>query len=292
MKPPNISSLQRLVACVAALFFVILPGGTAGPEDLPGEDRLPAYLHSAPYDDLILQLRSMSAEEKADVLNTIKMNVSGNWTNARPDVLLYLGDSEQRKQMISQFRQKRWFYPELVKLGEPWVIEALAPEMFREETLTNLVQGDVFNYPLSYGVAGLIVANLQNATIYSDDVLQWAKRTSPHALPQLRATMRDWWRDNERFFKEKNYQAVRPGRNVPREESKGAATPVQPEPLASPPRAGETPLLPAPSRAAPPVAVAPNVESSSPSTALLITAATAAVALFVGVLFFWKRGSS
>jgi hypothetical protein len=75
--------------------------------------------------------------------------------------------------------------------------------------------------------------NLRHATIFRDDVLQWAKRTNVYALPELRGIVRDWWRENERFFKEKNYKAVKPGRDLPKTaslngvpEEGGAATPA------------------------------------------------------------------
>ncbi len=102
--------------------------------------------------------------------------------------------------------------------------------MFRDEELTNLIDGDILNYPISYGVAGLIIENLKHSTIYSDDVLQWAKRTSPHAFPELRAVMRDWWQENKQFLKKKNYQAVRPGREVPKVGTADAVTPVPANP--------------------------------------------------------------
>jgi hypothetical protein len=280
--------MHTFFVCVTAILPLTSLAQLVDGGKLSAGDQLAVYLHNAPYDDMLAKLRTMGAADKAMALAAIKKNESGIWETGHPDILLYLGDGEQRKKAIAEFRRQRFFDAVLVKLGEPWVVEELAPEMFREEEFTNLVQGDILNYPLSYGVAGLIIANLQNATIYSDEVLQWAKRTSPHALPQLRAAMRDWWRENERFFKEKNYRAVRPGHDVPLEETKFAATPVQAAPLASLQGADETPLLPAPTRVSRPAASAPTLEPPPPG-GLLWAVAAAAVALLAGLVFFWKR---
>lgn len=185
------------------------------------------------FDDIIAQIRSMSPDERANVVRAVRENKSGQLREAGPgsdigsDVLAMLGllgDPEERKKSIARFRGIPFNYPELVRLGEPWVIQEVAQDMFREEEWMTVPDGDIGDPPLSYGAASLIMENLQHSTIYREEVLQWAKRTNADALPELRGVMRDWWRENERFFKEKNYQAVKPGRTL------ALPSPVSPEP--------------------------------------------------------------
>ena len=282
MKPKNFNRLIRNTTGLIFTLVALTRTGAVELKDLSSDDQLVAYLHNASVEDMVTQVRSMTVEDKKRVLETIKNNQSGLWENPHPLVTLFLGDPETRKKAINDFREQRFFTPELVKLGEPWVIEELAFELYREEPFANYIEGDIMNYPLSYGVAGLIIANLQNATIYSDDVLQWAKRTSPHALPQLRAAMRDWWRENAQSFKEHNYKSVKRGREVPLVEKKAAEPPAAAGPVVPEPRRPSSAPLPST-----PAAVA--VESPTPSAAFLWTGAGVAIALLVGLIVFWKR---
>ena len=107
-----------------------------------------------------------------------------------------MGDPIERKRQLAAFRSLPYDYSNLARLGEPWVIEEVAPDLFREEEIPP-ARGDLPELPLSYGAATLIVANLQQASIYSEEVLQWAKQTNPYHQPAIRGVMRDWWRENE-----------------------------------------------------------------------------------------------
>ena len=278
-------------AISASLLLFLLLSAAQDADNVSAEDQLVIYLHNASHDDLIDQVRSMGADTKARALETIRENKSGLWTNANPHVLFYLGDIKERKKEIERFREIRWFSPELVELGEPWVIEELAPELYREEPFANFIEGDILNYPLSYGVAGLVIANLQNATIYPDSVLQWAKRTSPHALPQLRTAMRDWWRENAQFFKERNYKAVKPGREVALVENKPAAHPAgvkraAPESRSLPPYANG---VPSPNVSAAPTEEATHEFTSTSSEWTFAAIAAGCLVLLGALIFFWKR---
>lgn len=92
------------------------------------EDRLMNYLIGCPVDSMLTQIRSMDTSERLRVVNAVKENRSGRWNDPGLDVLgvlMLLGDQEERRKAIQDFRQKksnRW----LAMIGEPWVIEAVA----------------------------------------------------------------------------------------------------------------------------------------------------------------------
>ncbi len=241
-------------------------------------------------DDMLSRIRSMSQDKRASLIRTIRREYPGDVNDVEfadidiPRVLTYLGETDQRKKAIERFRRIRFYYSELVDLGEPWVIEELAQELFRNEEFANFLDGDIINYPLSYAVSGLIIANLQHATIYSDDVLEWAKRTSPYALPELRAAIRDWWRENERFFKEKNYKSVRPGREVTNFATSPPAAPSLPGPRADGAVSPDNTPLAA-------TEVRHGVEPSHPSMISLGIGVIGIAGLIGGLLFFLKSRS-
>ena len=234
------------------------------------------------FDDIISQIRSMSSEERADVVRAVRDNRSGQWGDIRGDVLAMLGllgDLEERKKAMADFRRQRFYNPELVRLGEPWVIEEIAPDMFLEEEILTVPRSVRSDPPISYGAAGLMIANLQNATIYRDEVLQWAKGISPYNQPAIRGVMRDWWRENEHFFKKKNYQAVKPGRPLELPQ------PVHPDPQPNSPSVQSGTPQP-PLAQSSPAASSPSLQLS-PTYRWKLMAVIAALLAFLGTGLWW-----
>lgn len=239
-------------------------------------------------DELISRIRALTPTEKANLIAAVRENRSGRWGGDFDSIYLYilflLGDPIERKREVTKFRDSPWRDGTLAKLGEPWVIEEVAPDMFREEVIP--LFGEIPNLPLSYGAAALIIANLQRATIYPEEVLQWAKKTSPYDQPAILGVMRDWWRENEQFFNEKKYHLVKPGRTRP------PLHPPNPEPPTNNASVQvdtsgpslTTSSLPAPSTPVPPLAEgsAPVVERKSPVWPWVVgIAALIAIAFFV-----------
>ncbi len=219
--------IMRSAIIIPFFLFAAATASLAQTEATSKEDALMLSLSTASFDEMLSTIRALSPAEKANLIGAVRENRSGIWGKEIDptylNILLYLGDPIERKRAVAEFRLIRRNNPELVKLGEPWVIEELASELFLKEEITEQ-EGDIPNPPISYAVASLIIANLQHATIYRGEVLKWAKQTNPYDQPALRSVMRDWWRENERFFKEKNYQAVKPGRPL------ALPAPVQSEP--------------------------------------------------------------
>lgn len=254
-------------------------------DDWSNEDRLINYLMGAGSDDRTSYIRSINPAERKALIRYVRENRSGRWKE--PDgvalhILLLLGDAEEQRKAVEEFYVARSGVPGLYELGEPWAIEAVAAELFREEKFTT-GGSDLVRVPISFATADLIVRNLQNSDIYSDKVLAWSKRLNPDDWIGPLPIIRDWWRENERFFKEKNYKAVQPGRDPkpatdmgstepPPGASANTTEPVRPTPMAQTLSSQER-----------------LVESSGPSSALLLTGAGVTIVLLMGLVVFWKR---
>jgi len=253
------------------------PGKT---NDLPADEQIAFSLHCMTYDEILRTVRSMSSADKAKVLASIHENKSGHWYTVNPYVMISLGDPQARKDAVAEFRFIRSNSPKLVRLGEPWVIEELAPDMFLNENNTEDVWASITRLHPSYAATSLIMENLHNSTIYRDEVLQWAKRINIYDVRPLRPVMRDWWLANERFFKEKNYKAVQPGRDLAIQQTNASPPPMQPTPVADShpsPKSSQTP---------PP----PQNQSAEPSSILAVLITTLCAAFLVTLWVVSHRG--
>ena len=202
-----------------SLFFFLLyiahADCRAQTEQSSKEDALLFSLSIKSLDEKLSIIKALNPAERENLIAAVRENKSGAWGNEiNPSylkMLFWIGDPIERKRQLAAFRSLPYDYTNLARLGEPWVIEEVAPDLFREEKIPP-ARGDLPELPVSHGAAALIVANLRQASIYREEVLQWAKQTNLYDQPAIRGVMRDWWRENERFFKEKNYLAVKPGR--------------------------------------------------------------------------------
>src|SRR3989442_1768339 len=95
------------------------------------------------------------------------------------------------------------------------VIELLASELYRKEPAIGPVQPseDVWYKAgtLSGESARIIWLILSESPEFSADVINWGRRVDLRennwSLKELRDSLREWWPQNERFFKERNYKA-------------------------------------------------------------------------------------
>ena len=94
----------------------------------------------------------------------------------------------------------------------PRVIELIAPVMFHDEGW--VTQGP--HLAPSFSTAQLILQILATTPDFNSEVINWARRLPGQikTFLDVRDVMREWWRANERFFKERNYKAVQPGRDI------------------------------------------------------------------------------
>lgn len=229
--------------------------------------------------------RAMNPELKAAVIDAISKNPArqdADLTKQYDRLMFDLGDEETVKRFAEAYLRDSDFYGAtgFPTCQNPRVIELIAPAIFREE---NWVAKGPYLAP-SVSTAQLMVEMLGRTPGFQGEVIDWARKLPSQSttLTDLREVVREWWRANEQFFKEGNYQAVKPGRELAKEEPKVEQPPGPPAALAS--TSSQQPARPSASPAVVPVA-----ESSPSSPGLLWTAAAAAVALLVGLLVFWKR---
>ena len=234
-------------------------------------------------------------------------------------LLLRLGDEQQIEEYsksleaaISKFRgisRARIDYSG--EAAQPLLIPRLAKYFFADDGdnfWDDRIVDDVVNilYPVSVGSAVTTLAILRNSPVFDTAVQKWADNayqrvihaeykklgfTLPdHLIPfptatdidlaDLRKSMREWWRENARYFETKDYASVKPGVPIasPSVEPK---PPVSAEVTQQPKGSAEPPLATAP--AAQP---APAPSTSSP---LIYPLAIGFTALLLGTLALFLR---
>lgn len=246
------------------------------------------FLGSSPAQRITLN-ETLSAREKDAIVIELKgMLATPGWGKpALTESLAFLGDEAALQQLVREFLENDATGPGVLgTMQNPRIIELVAPSFFGEEPWR--YGGDVFLIPRSYRAAELTVELLASSPAFNAEVINWARGIKGLTTTELRALIRPWWKENEKFFREKNYKAVQPGPERPRDPLAYLKSGVEAPPSSSSPTA--TPALPiftpTPLASAP---VASATETSVPSAGLLWTIAVAAVALLAGLLFFWKR---
>ena len=228
------------------------------------------------------EVASLSQEEKIRRIDEIKSRAKRNPAGKRGYAinLAFYGDEEAIQQLVRDFLEDDGQSPYLlVPMQNPHIIDLVAPEFFRDEPM-QISGGDVLLMPPSFRAAELAVELLANSPAFNGEVINWARSLRGLTWSERRALVRPWWKENEKFFREKNYKAVQPGPPPPRD-----------------PYAIDRPKVPAPAAtvAAPasmPVSTTPIAtasDTSTPSSAFLWTGAGVSVALLVGLAIFWKR---
>jgi hypothetical protein len=202
------------------------------------------------------------------------------------DLLVRLGDEEMTAKYVKRWNEGSSSDAEaLAMTGNAELIPRIVPPLFADEKFEWVANFDVLHRPHSFDTPWLMLRILRGSPKFPPEVIQWADRLlqgeGDREFVQLREIMREWWQANEPVFKQRNYQAVKPGREVVKE-------PKETEQQSSPPEAlgGESAIPP--HRRPPLSGVVSRVESSSQSNAVLWAAAAAALALFAALLLVWK----
>lgn len=264
-------------------------------------------LRLLPYKEFYGRIYSFTAEERAfliaeqrkfiqDQENDVLMPVPPD--EAALATLWRLGDDYGLEKYTERFKQR---FPSslsealgaaLAVSANPRVIEILAPELFRDEPAFSPTRrsSDVLlnEGSLSGECARIIWVILSESPEFSGEVTNWARRvddlrqTNWGPLKELREVLLEWWPENEQFFKERNYKAVQPGRDVFSQETKVA----KPLDLPAPPD-GISALGNSPNVSASPMAVPADVSNNG--RLFLITSFALFSALLGGIWFYWKR---
>ncbi len=146
--------------------------------------------------------------------------VRGARINPFKKELLYLGDPQIVAETVKASLESDPLQPntageDLYWAALPEVIPMVAPRIFVDEPYVFTSFGDNGGtVPKSYGCTGLIRWTLETSPVFSDEVRKWAKVHFGVQTQLLLPVMRQWWKENEPFFKEKNYRAVKPGIDI------------------------------------------------------------------------------
>jgi len=209
------------------------------------------------------------------------------------EALFILGDEKTIRDTVRTEDNIGHFFRELSYSGSPVAIEVVMPYIFKEEPLVYRHIGDALDFSLSHRLSSAIIPGMiERSDDFDLAVTFWASRFrlpdgSPEAqLAWCRAAMRDWWRQNEKYFHSKEYRSVRPGPEPPwllnsdwpqtAPKTTNEAPPEEPQKLGIGPNVAQVP--------------APNMEG--PSTVRFAAFAAAAVALLACLFVKRSKGAS
>lgn len=143
-----------------------------------------------------------------------------------------------------------------------------------------------YEQPRSTDIAINVLKLIASSHEFNTATRKWAETYGDTwAIKQVgvaafRQVLREWWEDNKRVFQTKDYQAVTPGRSLPLPAQIAVETTHAPLAAVAPETSKHTPTA---------QAFVASAAESSRSSVLLWTGTAAAIALFAGLLFFWKR---
>ncbi len=245
------------------------------------------------WDQRLEALRRLPAEKKEAYIEFTRKDLSTETSPGGRDqileILYYLGDTAARDELVRNYYRDGTDSRTAMQsstfsaAGDPELVPMLAPALLCPEPYRRFGD-DAFTYPLSFQTAPTVIGIIRNSPAFSADVINWARRFPKSDTPpteELREIVREWWRAHEPFFREKNYKAVQPGRDL----KPDPVPDLTPEVPASPPATPAPPILASKSSAATPATSPAEI----PSNALLWTGAVAAFVLLAGLLFFWRR---
>ena len=251
----------------------------------------------------ILIASPLTPEDREVLCTTIRAMASANYwvgTNERSikEWLIICGDEPTIAEGVAAYLSSpvRQDPLSVFYSGNPRVLEMVAPELFREEKY-EVRGGDAPFGPLSYDAAGKILELLGRSPYFNGEVISWAQRNRDRYDIVQREMMRDWWKENEKFFKAKDYKAAVPGWEIPpfdhRDElrkllkDRGLSGEAKSEPAPPPTQIVESPAA-SPSPPHPlPAAQSPTHQFDPPTLAV---AGGLVLILIVSFLLYRRKG--
>jgi hypothetical protein len=227
---------------------------------------------------------ALTSDEKATLRKQIAQRREENpaGKQAYTAALALLGDEESLRALVGEFLENDGASPGILGDSEnPHVIELVAAQFFRNEPM-KLTGGDVVVLPPSYRAAELAVEVLAKSPAFNADVINWARTVSGLTWSEKRDLIRPWWKANAQLFDARDYKAVQPGPNPPRD----LFAIERPVDATGPRTTGQLAVTPPPFvvKQQPSPAPAPT-----PSMTSLVIGAAACFAILAGLLLFWKR---
>lgn len=230
--------------------------------DLVLEQQIGKYISSG-----FEEREHLSPDQRARLIDYCKRRIAATKGQSKPRgrlmELVFLGDEETIRSVVKSEGDIRSWARDLIESGSPVAIEVLIPFLFKEEPLENRFVSDVEIVSISHHIADALIPEvILRSQEFDPKVTEWANLLRNSFKPgdrngQLgwtREVMRQWWRENEQYFRARNYKAVRPGLRPPW----AVAVPV-------PPSQPEQPAIPAP---APPASEIHTAEVQSQPVAV------------------------
>jgi hypothetical protein len=229
-----------------------------------------------------IEMRSrLSETERLEIVAELKKMLAQPEYHKEPlrYGLAFLDDDESLRLLVGEFvANDAAGYAPLAAMQNPRVITMVAPEFYRDEPMS-MGASDVIVIPVSYRAAELAVKVLAETPAFHEHTQTWAQSLRGLTFTEVRQLIRPWWKENERFFREKNYKAVRPGPPPPRDPyAEEKAVVVAPPSTLQSPNASALPSSPTPLPAERPVA--------SSGTSWLGYAVAGALALLLAAAIF------
>jgi len=172
-------------------------------------------------------VRKLTNEEKQFLITFIREQIvndpseKNNIRSTSNEALVVLGDQEVTTRFLAHFRESGLDGGTLIDSNNPKLIELLSTDLFQEDPWPPpplRPNEDLPTLPLSYRACQVIELLLADSPSFSKEVNEWATRNFKYdprlhfvSMPERRASLRKWWKENEHFFKSKDYKSVKPG---------------------------------------------------------------------------------
>ena len=225
MMTPSSGMKYAVSALCAALFFPLLCHGALTPEQQ--KQLLQDYYNHSPY---FFDPRVLTEDEKQYLISIAHERIAkdpseyeGRQLDSPANMLLtILSDKGLIKRAIAYYRERGMNGETLCRTYNPEIIFKLSGELFIADPWPIPPASEPFVdqpvLPRSYRVYQVIETLLAESPSFSTAVNEWAKRNFSYdanrrsiSLLEHRTLLREWWKQNGRFFKAKNYKAVKTG---------------------------------------------------------------------------------
>jgi hypothetical protein len=153
-------------------------------------------------------------------------------------VLIYLGDEEEIAKVMSAYPELDPKLGSIFPVGQPRMIEYIAPVLFREEPsrAPNAVQTAA---SLAPDFAGLHIVDTlgrswevpQEVRVWAQQIMLRSEKSGPALNGSILAIVKAWWEENGSNVKARRWAELKPGGRLPVVEHKSVATTRTPPPL-------------------------------------------------------------
>lgn len=159
---------------------------------------------------------AIKGSERPQVILRLKRYASGDLTgyvSQAKYLLIELGDTDAITKEIHSYHgdDMRKAMLLLRKSKQPLLIPLLARDLaLIEPTTDKLLKSEFLIPPRSVSSGEIIRSVIINSSEFTSEVKTWALQLNTDNREGFRTVMRQWWKENKKYFDVKNYAAVRP----------------------------------------------------------------------------------